>query len=496
MAAAPRQSRFRGAAAAAITLVVGLPILVGIPGAAHAVDPACWAVTDDTAELFVFHPDTANPRPPVALPLSQVFKGEGLAYRASTNAVALFSDQPSRLWYYDLDTAAETQVGVNLPGHVDGAAFFVDPTNPELEQLWVTIGANLYRLNPETAAVLSGPHPLAPIGGSTGGLGFEPTLGTLWATDDRPESALYSIDLTTYVATKVADIRFPDGLRPDAEGFDFAADGQMYTEEDQGDKRGTRYIYEVDPATGLITPAAGPVPGIGDVEGLACNGGANLFTPPNRPGLDIEKSVNGEDADVAPGPQLAEASVATFAYRVVNTGNVELFDLVVSDDRGVVVTCPSGDATIPTLAVGQSVECTGSATVAAGAYVNIGSVEGRTRPPTNPDGSQGEPVVVADTDSANLLGIEVVVVEPPTVPPTVPPTGAELVTIVEPPATTQPSVVPTRPVAPSTSGPDLTISLPPTGRTTAILVIAGALALLTGLTARRTARRTTSPTRP
>lgn len=474
-----------------VAMGIAVPIVGLVAPAAHAVDPVCWAVDDDVSAIYTFTPDTANPQPPTVTPLTKVYKGEGMAFRASTNAVALFSDKPSQLWYFDLATKTETQVGANLPGHVDGAAFWVDPADPTIEQLWVIIGARLYRINPDTAAVISGPHVIAGIGGSAGGLGFEPTLGTLWATDDRPESVLYSIDLATFVATKVADIRFSDGLKPDAESFDFAADGQMYTEEDEGDKKGQRYIHEINPATGLVTPAAGPVPGIGDIEGLACNGGRNIFQPPGRPEIDIEKWVNDNDADTAPGIEVLEKSTVTFLYRVTNTGNVDLFDVTVADDRGVAVVCPSGSNVIGDLAVGASVDCTGSGVATLGQYTNIGSVTGHGRPPTLPDGTPGEPQQVTDSDPANYFGVPEVVVEPPTTPPTtVPATDPTTVpsTLPTTVATSIEATIPT--TAPRTTTTiDLSQELPETGRPTVAFVILGFGLVMLGISTRGLVRR-------
>ena len=467
---------------------VGLPVLLVAPTAAHAVAPVCWGITDDTPELFIFHPNTVSPQPPTSVPLSRVFRGEGLAYRASTNSIALFSDSPSHLWYFNLDTNTETEIVTPLPGHIDGAAMWLNPADPTDEQLWVTSGAQLYRLDPDTAAVLSGPHALPAIGGSPGGLGFEPQLGTLWASDDRPESVLYSIELATFVATKVADIRFADGAKPDAESLDFAADGEIYTEEDNGDKKGFRYILQIDPATGLVTPAAGPIPGVGDLEGLACNSGSNVVIEPGGPQIDLQKYVNADDADVAPGPEVNEATPVEFLYRVTNTGNVDLFDVRIVDDKGVVVVCPSGTADIAVLLIGQIVDCAGSGLAVLGPYVNIGTATGHPRPATNPDGTPGDPVLISSSDPANYLGKEVVVVAPPTVPPivatTTPTTGPPPTTV----AITQPpsSVPPSRP---STTPTTLAVELPETGGSPAMLWMLGTIVLIVGVTIHRTTRR-------
>jgi uncharacterized repeat protein (TIGR01451 family) len=87
------------------------------------------------------------------------------------------------------------------------------------------------------------------------------------------------------------------------------------------------------------------------------------------PSVEIEKLTNGEDADTAPGPSIAVGSPVVWEYRVTNTGTVALTNVVVSDDRGVSVSCPS-----TTLAVGATMTCTGSGVAVLGQYRNVGTV--------------------------------------------------------------------------------------------------------------------------
>ena len=86
-------------------------------------------------------------------------------------------------------------------------------------------------------------------------------------------------------------------------------------------------------------------------------------------GVRIKKSTNGQDADAAPGPTIAVGSPVAWTYVVTNTGRANLTNVVVTDDRGVAVSCPN-----PTLAVGQSMTCTGSGVAMAGQYRNVGTV--------------------------------------------------------------------------------------------------------------------------
>ena len=50
--------------------------------------------------------------------------------------------------------------------------------------------------------------------------------------------------------------------------------------------------------------------------------------------LNIEKLINGQDADAATGPILAAGGTATFTYQVTNTGNIAVGSIVVVDDNG------------------------------------------------------------------------------------------------------------------------------------------------------------------
>jgi hypothetical protein len=117
--------------------------------------------------------------------------------------------------------------------------------------------------------------------------------------------------------------------------------------------------------------------------------------PPFTPtlGISIEKATNGEDADTSPGPTLPVGSTADFTYVVRNTGNIPLTNVTVTDDQGVIVTCPSGNP-IPLLRRGRSETCTGSATVSPGQYTNRGSATG-----TAPDGS-----LYSDSDPSHHFG--------------------------------------------------------------------------------------------
>jgi hypothetical protein len=88
-----------------------------------------------------------------------------------------------------------------------------------------------------------------------------------------------------------------------------------------------------------------------------------------NPAIAIEKRTNGQRATAAPGPKLAVGAPVTWTYLVTNTGDVNLADVKVADDKGVAVTCPK-----ISLHPGEAMTCTGTGTAVAGQYENTGTV--------------------------------------------------------------------------------------------------------------------------
>ena len=62
-----------------------------------------------------------------------------------------------------------------------------------------------------------------------------------------------------------------------------------------------------------------------------------------QPGIHIEKSTNGEDADSAPGPYVEVGDSVTWTYVVTNTGDVPLSNINVTDNQGVMPVYQDGD---------------------------------------------------------------------------------------------------------------------------------------------------------
>lgn len=99
--------------------------------------------------------------------------------------------------------------------------------------------------------------------------------------------------------------------------------------------------------------------------------------PSHYHGLDfgavsVEKSTNGQDADLAPGPSIAVGGSVAWHYLVTNAGPTVLSSLEVADDQLGAI------CTISTLAAGASASCDASGTAIAGQYSNLATVTAAT----------------------------------------------------------------------------------------------------------------------
>jgi hypothetical protein len=113
-------------------------------------------------------------------------------------------------------------------------------------------------------------------------------------------------------------------------------------------------------------------------------------------GITIEKSTNGEDADVPTGPLVPVGDPVDWLYLVTNTGEATINEIDVLDDQGVTVTCP-----FESLIGGASMECTAAGVAPIGQYANIGSVTGQ---PVDDGGEDLGPPIGDDDPSHHLAG--------------------------------------------------------------------------------------------
>lgn len=108
------------------------------------------------------------------------------------------------------------------------------------------------------------------------------------------------------------------------------------------------------------------------------------------PSIDLEKATNGLDADDPPGPPIPAGDPVSWTYVVTNLTEQELTQIEVTDDQGVMVSCPA-----TTLAGNQSMTCTASGSAQLGPYANLGLVTALL----------GREIEVSDEDPSHYLGI-------------------------------------------------------------------------------------------
>jgi len=117
-----------------------------------------------------------------------------------------------------------------------------------------------------------------------------------------------------------------------------------------------------------------------------------------NPKVDIEVSTNGKDADKVTGPTLDFHELVTWEYVVTNNGNVELKDIVVTDNK------LKGICTFATLAVGASKTCKKTGKAIKGQYSNIGTVKAKS--PKNVEVTESDPSHYIGGDVPASISIE------------------------------------------------------------------------------------------
>jgi hypothetical protein len=118
---------------------------------------------------------------------------------------------------------------------------------------------------------------------------------------------------------------------------------------------------------------------------------------PVGPSVEIKKFTNGEDADNPPGPEILVGSPVTWTYIVTNNGTVNLTGIVVTDSRGVAVSCPL-TALAANPVSNPSMTCTATGVAVQGPYSNEGLV-------TATGLVNGTSVQVTDSDLSHYLGV-------------------------------------------------------------------------------------------
>jgi hypothetical protein len=121
-----------------------------------------------------------------------------------------------------------------------------------------------------------------------------------------------------------------------------------------------------------------------------------------NPAIDLEKSTNGEDADLPTGPLIPVGEAVTWSYVIHNTGDTPLVNVQLVDDQEGSISCPQ-----TTLDVDESMTCTLQGVATLGQYANIATVTAQT------PADLGSPTqTVTDTDPSHYYGIPIATVCP------------------------------------------------------------------------------------
>ena len=113
---------------------------------------------------------------------------------------------------------------------------------------------------------------------------------------------------------------------------------------------------------------------------------------PSQPTITLDKSATLDDSVVAPSGRADAGDEINYTFTVVNTGNVTLDPVVVTDDAADSVTCPGSS-----LASGETMICAGTV-VLSQAQIDSGSVFNTA----SAEGTFGSTVVSA-ADTANVM---------------------------------------------------------------------------------------------
>jgi hypothetical protein len=128
-----------------------------------------------------------------------------------------------------------------------------------------------------------------------------------------------------------------------------------------------------------------------------------------NPEVDIEKATNTFDADEPTGPFILVGDPVVWTYVVTNTGDVDLTNVVVTDDQldASEIDCDGTGSNVIAgpLAPDESFTCVATGVAVAGQYANTGTVVADGPETTGPDGEL-DPPQVTDDDPSHEFGAE------------------------------------------------------------------------------------------
>ena len=288
-----------------------------------------------------------------------------------------------------------------------------------------------YRIDVDTSSLPSGLDPTYDLDG-----GLDSTATFFLGNDEDKKDVNFGFRSLGAIGDTLWNDTTPDGAQgagePGIAGVRVILEGDLdgdgipeFTREAVTDASGSYLFDALPPGDYTIRIDKGTIPGgyvqTGDpdksFDGMSrislAQGERNLvqdfgYVLP-RPGVSVEKSTNGEDADTPPGPEIKSGDPVTWIYAVTNTGNTWLNNIQVTDSRNVVVTCTERQ-----LAPGASTTCTGTGTAQVGPYENVATVTGASTDASgNPIGGS-----VSASDSSHYTGVTPSVTQPkPPLPP-------------------------------------------------------------------------------
>jgi hypothetical protein len=118
-----------------------------------------------------------------------------------------------------------------------------------------------------------------------------------------------------------------------------------------------------------------------------------IYQTGESPAIDLEKYTNGADADLPTGPLIQTGQPVTWSYIVRNTGDRDLVNITLVDDKEGTISCPQ-----TTLAIDASMTCTAYGIASLGQYSNTAVVTGETLAPVQ---------TVTDSDPSHYYGVPV-----------------------------------------------------------------------------------------
>lgn len=262
------------------------------PQIAQAGLPKCFGFPEHlgtgTSEVYYLAPNTSTIPTATVLGINQRVTAEGSAYRPFDQKQYAFQESggvATQMVAIDLSTGAVTNVTSpvgTLNEHITAAEFATDYSNSK-DYLWILTegGANgrLYQLDPDTGFSIVAQHDVTGSLNPPEGLAWDPYNSIMYASTDRSSNDglssnqdLWLINLSNGQLTFLTE----SSIANDGEALAFAADGFLYTEDDQSS--GPDYIGLISTSSGVFTNAGAVAAKVADIESMGCNGGERFDT--------------------------------------------------------------------------------------------------------------------------------------------------------------------------------------------------------------------------